>query len=76
MSGFKIYTKGGIQCAPTKLQTVQWVKRAWQSLSTDLIVKSFDACGITVKEDGSENSKIHCIKEGNPAAGAKGIIEK
>lgn len=39
-------------------------------------VKSFEACGITVATDGSEENKIHCIKDGNPAAEAKAILQK
>jgi len=39
-------------------------------------VKSFKTCGIIVDTDDNENSNIHCIKEGNPVAGAKSIIEK
>ena len=76
MSGCKTYTKGGNQRALTKLKTVQWVKRAWQSLSTDLIVKSFKIYGITVDTDGNEDSSIHCIKQGNPAAETNSIIER
>ena len=45
-------------------------------MPTELIVKSFEACGITVATDGTEDNRIHCMKDGNPAAGGKEILKK
>ena len=53
---------------------VQWVKLAWNSLPTNLIVNSFQSCGIIVATDGSEDDKIHCLKSGQPAEGAKELL--
>ena len=72
--GRKSFTKGGNQRAPTKPQVVQWVKLAWNNLPTDLIVDSFQSCGITVATDGSKDDEIHCMKSGQPAEGAKELL--
>ena len=72
--GRKSFTKGGSQRAPTKPQVVQWVELAWNSLPTDLIVDSFQSCGITVATDGSKDDEIHCMKSGQPAEGAKELL--
>ena len=34
------------------------------------MIKSFKACALTEKPDGSENNEIHCLKEGEPLHGA------
>lgn len=72
--GAKTYTKGGNPRAPTKSEIVQWVKLAWRSLSTELIVNSFRTCGITVATDGSEDTDVHCLKPGQAAEGALEIL--
>jgi len=61
-----MYTKEGNQCAPTKLENVQWVK---QSLSTDLIVKTY---GITVDMDDSEAEAENATKMGVEGWGGGG----
>ena len=42
---------------PTKLEMVSWVKQAWDSLSPEMIQKSFRVCGIT-NPDGSQDEEI------------------
>ena len=57
--------------APSKALCLQWVKECWDGLSTDIILKSFRVCGISVDVDSSGDSDIHCLKEGGVAAGAR-----
>lgn len=45
---------------------LQWIVNAWQSLSKDLIIKSFKNCALTIALDGSEDDQIHCFKPGGP----------
>ena len=47
---------------------------AWKSVTTDVIVKSFRTCGITVNVDGSEDNEIHCLKAGEAAHAAASLI--
>jgi hypothetical protein len=75
-NGDKSYTPGGNVRAPSKLQLVQWVKEAWNAISTDVVQKSFRVCGISVKPDGTEDGEISCIKEGGITSQAKAIIEQ
>ena len=56
--------------APSKLQCIEWVKKAWESVTAEVVINSFKSCGITVKVDGSEDKEIHCIKDGGVAADA------
>ena len=70
-SGEKLFTGSGhlITC-------VQWVKKAWSTVSTDVIVKSFKACGMTSSTDGSEDDSIHCLKPGGVAHSALDSIRQ
>ena len=70
----KSYTPAGNMRAPDKLVCLQWVKEAWKSVTTDVIVKSFRTCGITVNVDGSEDNEIHCLKAGEAAHAAASLI--
>ena len=70
MTGEKSYTQAGNIRAPSKLQCLEWVKKAWESVSQDIMINSFRCCGISVKVDGTEDKEIHCIKDGGIAAEA------
>ena len=63
-TGEKSYTPAGNMRAPEKALCLRWVKEAWNSVTTEVVIKSFRVCGISVKTDGSEDGEIHCIKEG------------
>ena len=43
-------------------------------MTTEVIKKSFKACGISVHLDGSEDNLIHCIKPGKIAESAAAAI--
>ena len=75
-TGQKSYTHAGNIRAPSKLQCLEWVKKAWDTVPIEVIVKSFRCCGITVKVDGSEDKEIHCIKDGGIAADAFAEISR
>ena len=66
--GQKSYTAAGNMHAPIKAQCLKWVMEYWSSLSTELILKSFCSCGISVNVDGSEDAEIYCLKAGEVAA--------
>ena len=55
-------TSAGNPRPPTKLLMCRWVVTAWNSLSADLIQKSFKICGLTTNIDGSEDNDIHALK--------------
>jgi len=61
-TGEKSYTQAGNICAPSKFQCLQWVKKAWESVSQDIVIKSFRCCGISVNVDGTEDKEIHSNK--------------
>ena len=67
-TGQKTYTHAGNVRAPSKLQCIEWVKKAWESVTAEVVINSFKSCGITVKVDGSEDKEIDCIKDGGVAA--------
>ena len=69
----KSYTPAGNMRAPDKLVCLQWVK-AWKSVTTDVKVKSFRTCGITVNVDGSEDNETHCLKAREAAHVAASLI--
>ena len=47
--------------APDKLLHLQWVKKAWESVTIEVIINSFKVCGISVETDGTEDGLVHCI---------------
>ena len=70
----KSYTPASDMRPPDKLVCLQWVKEAWKSVTTDVIVKSFHTCGIIVNVNGSEDNEIHCLKAGKAANAATNPI--
>ena len=73
--GEKSYTAAGNVRAPSKLLCLRWVKKAWECVRKEIIIKSFEVCGISVSVDGKDDHKIHCIKDGEVAAAARPEIE-
>lgn len=55
------YTAGGNLRPDTKQQLVEWVKIAWGLLEPDLIMHSYQACGILLL-DSESVSHITCLK--------------
>ena len=39
-------------------------------MTKEVVIKSFEVCGISVSVDGIKDNKIHCIKDGEVAAAA------
>lgn len=76
VEGEKTYTKAGNVRAPSKLLCLQWVKESWDSVSSDIVKKSFRSCGISVSIDGTEDSEIHCMKENEVAFPARALIKE
>ena len=64
MNEKKSYTKAVNMRAPSKLDIVNGVIEAWNTLPKDLVIKSFKFCGLTVNTDGSEWNEVACIKYG------------
>ena len=50
------------------------MKNSWDSVSSEVVKKSFIACGISVSTDGTDG-EIHCLKENGIAAAARPAIE-
>lgn len=73
-TGEKSYTAAGNVRAPDKALCLKWVREAWSSVTTEVVIKSFRVCGISVSTDGSQDGEIHCVKEGEIAAEALPII--
>ena len=66
----KVMTKGGNPRAAPMAIYLHWIVEAWESLSKELIIKSFKSCGIINATDGSEDDSIHCFKsEGSVLSG-------
>uniref|UniRef100_A0A183BK65 HTH CENPB-type domain-containing protein n=1 Tax=Globodera pallida TaxID=36090 RepID=A0A183BK65_GLOPA len=66
------YTAAGNPKAPALEIVLDWVDRSWQELSKELIIKSFEVCGLTTTIDGSGDDRIACFKP-NGSIGARGI---
>ena len=57
------YVKGKVSASERRILFTKWVGRAWEELSAkkDMIIRSFQKCGISVPIDGSEDGKINII---------------
>ena len=60
VSGEKEFTKSGAMKRPgLSLVDMQWVKEAWESISDDIIIRSFKKCGISNAMDGTEDDILY-----------------
>jgi hypothetical protein len=82
------WTDKGNPKAPALEVVLEWVDRAWQEISNEIIVRSFkgrpfrvgstncnfyhSACALTTATDGSEDDKITCFKPDGPI-GTSGV---
>ena len=73
ISGEKSYTAAGNVRAPSNLLCLQWVKEAWDTISSEIFKK---ICGISVKTDGTEDTENRCMKETEVAFGARDSVNK
>lgn len=73
-SGKQEYTKSGnMKQVPFEI-ACHWIVTAWNSLSNDLIKKSFQSCGIGLETDGSQDSEIACFKDDHKCADGKKLL--
>lgn len=61
--------------APSRSVLCEWIKLAWDSISTDLITNSFLSCAITTAVDGSNDDDIHCFKATQPCAAGRQLLK-
>ena len=67
----KSFTATGTTRTPDKLLDLQWVNKAWDSGTAEMIV-NFKFCSISVEKDGSDDDLIHAIKPGSLVDNAGG----
>ena len=55
------FTKSGAMKRPGLSLVVQWVKEAWESISKNIIIKSFKKCGTGISNamDGTEDDILY-----------------
>lgn len=51
-------TKQGNLKQPTRQDAIDWVSKAWDSISQETIINSFLVCGISNALDGSEDEYV------------------
>ena len=61
ISGEHSFTPAGNMRAPDKLTCLQWVVKAWEAVSTEVVVNSFKICDISTATNGSEDSLVNCL---------------
>ena len=57
-NGVHQYTEAGSMKPAPRNIVVQWNLKAWQMIKKDLIIESFQECGVNFMTDGSEDGKI------------------
>ena len=58
MNGLFTYTRSGKKRAPSKQLVLKWVKKAWQEIPAELVIRSFKSCGISNALDGTEDDAV------------------
>jgi hypothetical protein len=53
---------------------LQWIVDSWGSLSSELIIRSFQVCGINLPPNGSEDDIIHCFKADGPCPEGRELL--
>ena len=64
------YSSAGNVKSPSRVLLVNWIKEAWRSVSAQVIINSFDVCGITTHDV----DVIHCTKTNQTVKGAREAI--
>ena len=50
--------------------------KAWDGLSTELIINSFKSCGPNLALDCTEDEQIHCFKETSSCSSGAALLKK
>ena len=50
--------KSGNLKQPTRQDAINWVSKAWYSISLDTLIKSFKVCGISNALNGTEDDMV------------------
>ena len=53
----------------------EWVKASWKEDSTEMVKASFMSCAIIAAANSSNDSEIHCFKEGQPCEGGLSMLK-
>ena len=55
------YVHGSIPASTRRILFTKWVGKAWEQISSnrDMVVRSFNKCGITIPIDGSKGEEIN-----------------
>ena len=61
--------------APSRSLVCEWVKSSWHAVSTEMVRGSFMSCAITTSTTGSDDTKIHCFKPGQPCEAGRSVLE-
>ena len=69
--GAKSYTPKGNIRAANKTVLFDWVAKAWKSVSSDLIIRSFRVCGQVSDVNIDE---IQCLQEGKSLSEGKQVL--
>ena len=59
VNGLFTYTRSGKKRAPSKELVLKWVKKAWQEIPAELVIRSFKSCGISNALDGTEDDAVY-----------------
>ena len=59
VNGQLTYTPSGKKRTPSKGLVLQWVKKAWQEIPAELVIRSFMSCGISNALDGTEDDAVY-----------------
>lgn len=54
-----VYVTGQLSASERRVPNTKWVARAWETVKTNMVIRSFYKCGISLATDGSEDEEIN-----------------
>ncbi|KAH7722017.1 transposase [Aphelenchoides avenae] len=75
LHGDREHTADGNPKPPHMRVYLQWICDAWDSLSREVIEKSFKTCGLSTDTSGAEDHLIRCMGPDGPIPGGREALK-
>ncbi len=69
-------TAAGNTKPPPLDKVCEWILASWNSVTKEIIIKSFKICGLSVATDGTEDEQIECFKDGHACADGREMLRE
>ena len=74
--GLNMTTEEGNLKSPPRKAIIEWILQARIELDSDMIKKSMKSCSLNLAIDGSEDTLLHSLKEGQPCHSGMSMLKQ